>query len=572
MDGTSLAPAPRQALGADSPYYHWWITAALMLGFTTAGLSVTVVSLAFPQIMTSLRADLDLMQWVQTGPMIMQAVMMPSVGWLGSRLGNRKLYLLALGTFVGGSILCGMAWDVYSLIAFRIVQAIGAGPMFPITQTIMFQTFPEEKRGLAMGVNSLGFSFGPMVGPVIGGYLMEHASWRAVFYINVPVGIIGLSLAYLVLPYPRRRVPRSLDLLGLFFLATFLATFLLAITEGRHEGWDSQYILTLLAIALVAGVSFVVTELHSMQPFVELRLYKNFAFSMVSVLVFLNTITFMSSNFMVTLFLQLHLDYTPLQAAWILMPSAVVLGILSVGTGRLSDLVPAKLLVICGLSGVSLCLFQHTTITPLTSIGAISFWFAVRGVARAFTIAPVTAVSLASLPESDIRMGSGLLSLNRGIASAGSVALATTVFQNRLEQRTLWLAQDQSALPFGAEELLQSLHLSFERLGDFAEIAEVKAFATLQQLIGAEAALHSYHDMFIIIGCISAAGILPALWMGKRRPAEAAYPAAPQPGVIPESPSVAPFSPSAGTQNGARADTTIEGEGERGRGGEAARG
>ena len=243
---TAIPPAHRTPLGADSPLYHWWITAALMLGFMTAGLSVTVVQLAFPHIMTSLRADLDAMQWVQTSAMIMQAVMMPSVGWLGSRLGNRRLYLLALGTFVGGSILCGMAWDVYSLIVFRVVQAIGAGPLFPLTQSIMFQTFPEEKRGLAMGVNSLGFSFGPMIGPVIGGYLLEHASWRTVFYINVPVGLIGLVLAYLVLPYPRQQEQRSLDVLGLFSMATFLVTFLLAITQGRTEGWDSQYIVTLL--------------------------------------------------------------------------------------------------------------------------------------------------------------------------------------------------------------------------------------------------------------------------------------------------------------------------------------
>jgi len=199
---TAVPPVHRKPLGADSPLYHWWITAALMLGFTTAGLSVTVVQLAFPHIMLSLRADLDDMQWVQTSSMIMQAVMMPSVGWLGSRLGNRRLYLLSLGTFVGGSILCGMAWDVHSLIAFRVVQAIGSGPLFPLTQSIMFQTFPEEKRGLAMGVNSLGFSFGPMVGPVIGGYLLEHASWRTVFYINVPVGILGFIWPTWCCPIP----------------------------------------------------------------------------------------------------------------------------------------------------------------------------------------------------------------------------------------------------------------------------------------------------------------------------------------------------------------------------------
>lgn len=512
---SALSAVSDRPLGADSRFSHWWITAALMLGFTTAGLSVTVVSLAFPTIMTSLRADLDLMQWVQTCPMIMQAVMMPSVGWLGSRLGNRRLYLLSLGTFVTGSVLCGMAWDVYSLIAFRLVQAIGAGPMFPLTQTIMFQTFPKEQRGLAMGINSLGFSFGPMIGPVIGGYLLEQTSWRAVFYINVPVGIIGLMLASLVLPHPRRREPRALDALGMFSMAAFLTTFLLAITQGRHEGWNSPYIVTLLVIALMAGVGFVVTELRSPQPFVELRLYKNMAFAMVSLVVFLNTANFMATNFLVTLFLQLHLHYTPLQAAWILMPSAIAVGLLGVGTGRLSDFVPPKVLVILGLGGCALCLFQHATITTLTTLGTLTFWFTMRGVARAFTIAPLTSGALATLPEAELRMGSGLLSLNRGIASACSVALVTTLFQNRLAARALLLEQDHGAL--GATETLQHLFATFRGLGDVPQIAEVKALAMLQQFIDAEAALPSYHDTFIVIGCLSALSILPALWMRNPR-------------------------------------------------------
>jgi EmrB/QacA subfamily drug resistance transporter len=531
-----------------------------MLGFMTAGLSVTVVQLAFPHIMTSLRADLDDMQWVQTSAMIMQAVMMPSVGWLGARFGNRRLYLLSLGTFVGGSILCGMAWDVYSLIAFRVVQAIGAGPLFPLTQSIMFQTFPEEKRGLAMGVNSLGFSFGPMVGPVIGGHLLEHASWRTVFYINVPVGIIGLILAYLVLPYPRRREQRSLDVLGLFSMATFLVTFLLAITQGREEGWNSQYIVTLLTIAVVAGVGFVVTELRQAEPFVELRLFKNVAFTMASLVVFLNTITFMSSSFVVTLFLQIHLLYTPLQAAWILMPSAVVIGILSVVTGRLSDFVAPKVLVIFGLATSALCMFQHATITSVMSFEAITFWFTVRGFTRAFTITPLSTGSLAPLPESQLRMGSGLLSLNRGIASAVSVALTTTILQNHLAERMLLLVQDQSAMPLGAAELLQHFFLTFQHLGDFADMAQIKAAAMLEQLLSAEAALHSYHDTFIFIGWMSAAGIVPALWMGpaRRTSAKVVSPAPSPQGTAPLPQPSVPYRIAGGGENGAHVNSKLE--------------
>jgi EmrB/QacA subfamily drug resistance transporter len=509
----------RLALGVAGPHAHWWITAVVMLGFTTAGLSVTVVNLAFPKIMSNLRADLDTIQWIQTGYMIMQAVMMPSVGWLGARLGNRRLYLLALGVFVGGSVLCGLAWDVYTLIGFRLLQAIGAGPLFPIAQVILFQAFPENKRGLAMGVSSLGFSFGPMVGPVLGGYLLDFASWRSVFFINVPVGLVALGFAYLVLPQPRQPESRRLDIVGMFTLATFLITFLLAMSQGRTEGWDSPYILSLLGLAALAGTSFVVAELHNPQPFVELRLYRHFAFAMASIVVFLNTLSFMATNFVTTLFLQIHLDFTPLQAAWMMMPSAVVIGGLSVFSGRLSDRVSPKVLIIFGLLLVSWCIMQYATITAWTSVGLITFLLTARGFARAFTIAPLSAASLNTLPEMQVRMGSGLLSLNRGIASASSVALAATLFQNRLAYRAILLAQDQSLASYGRDDLLARLTTMFLHLGDLGALAQTKAMATAQRLLTSEAALHSYHDTFIIMAVLSAAGILPALWMNARRPA-----------------------------------------------------
>jgi len=295
-----------------------------------------------------------------------------------------------------------------------------------------------------------------------------------------------------------------------------------------------------------------VAELRSAQPFVEIRLYKNFAFAMASVVVFLNTMTFMATNFVVTLFLQIHLGYTPLQAAWILLPSAVVIGVLGVGTGRLSDLVAPRVLVIFGLVVVVFCLLQHTTITTLTSLEAITFWFTVRGFARAFTIAPLSRGSLATLPEAQLRMGSGLLSLNRGIASAGSVALAATVFQNRLAERGLRLAQDQSAWPVGAEELLQNLLVTFKHLGDVTQIAEAKALTMLQQLIGAEAALHSYHDTFIIIAGLSAIGILPALWMGnpKAQAAASVQPTAPPQATAPQPQAVPSVAAAVGVASG----------------------
>ncbi len=515
---TSVAtPDPPASVTARSPYEHWWITAAIMIGYTTVGLSITVVNLAFPNMMTSLRADLDQMQWVQTGYMIVTAVMIPSVGWLGSRWGNRQIYLIAFSGYVSGSILCGLAWDVHSLIAFRLLQAVFAGPIFPITQVMLFEAFPENKRGLAMGISSLGFSFGPMVGPVLGGYLLEFASWRTVFYINVPTGIVGIILAYLVLPYPKSRTPRSLDVIGMFTMAIFLVTFLLAMTQGRKEGWNSSYILSLLSISAISGVSFIVAELHNPEPFVELRLFRNFAFTMAAIVVFLNTLSFMCTNFIAILFLQAQLKFTPLQAAWMMLPSAVVVGILSVVSGRLSDLLPPKFLVIFGMVLVSLCIFQFSTMTTWTSVGMLTFWMTARGFSRAFTIAPLNRASLSPLDEGELRMGSALLSLNRGIAAASSVALVATFFQNRLAQRAIWLNQDQGALPFGQAEILNALNSTFISLGDFGQVASTKAMATLNRLVQDEASLHTYHDTFVLVALLSVVGVIPALWMGRQR-------------------------------------------------------
>ncbi|ETX04174.1 MAG: hypothetical protein ETSY2_30290, partial [Candidatus Entotheonella gemina] len=287
--------------------------------------------------------------------------------------------------------------------------------------------------------------------------------------------------------------------------------------QGRKEGWDSAYILSLLGIAAIAGLSFVLAELYNPEPFVELRLFRNFAFTMAAIVVFLNTLSFMSVNFIVILFLQAHLKFTPLQAAWMMLPSAVVVGMLSVLSGRLSDILPPKFLVMFGLTLVSLCIWQFTAMTTWTSVGVLTFWLTARGFSRAFTIAPLNRASLSPLDESELRMGSALLSLNRGIAAASSVALVATFFQNRLAQRAIWLNQDQGTLPFGQADILTSLNGTFISLGDFSQVASTKAMAMLNRMVQDEASLHTYHDTFLWVALLSAAGIIPALWMGRQR-------------------------------------------------------
>ena len=271
----------------DSPSYRWWVAGTVMLNVFTVMMNTATASLALPSIMTSLSMSLDEAQWIMTAYMIASAVLIPTVGWLGNVLGNRNLLLLSLVVFIIGSVLCGMAWSGSSLIAFRILQGMGGGPVMPMALMFVTQAFPPQRRGLAVGLYTLGISCAPVVGPVLGGYITEYIHWRMIFYVNLLPGLAGVLLVLLVLPQTREKVRRRLDAPGLIALATFLVSLLLALSLGRRYGWDSSFIQRSFVIAGVALVALVAIELNRKQPLVELRLLANpaFAAAMVAVLI-----------------------------------------------------------------------------------------------------------------------------------------------------------------------------------------------------------------------------------------------------------------------------------------------
>jgi DHA2 family multidrug resistance protein len=220
------------------PSYKWWVTWTIMLGAFLFALDSTIVNIAIPNIMASIGADLNQIQWVLIIYMIGMAVVMPAVGWLSDLVGHKWLYTGSLALFTISSALCGMAWSPYSLIFFRCIQGLGAGAIAPTAMAIIFQVFPPQQRGLAMGIYSLGWTFGPILGPTLGGYLTDTISWRAIFYINIPLGIVGVALAASIMAADLSgRRSRRLDLLGLVTMATGVVTLLMALSQGNREGW-----------------------------------------------------------------------------------------------------------------------------------------------------------------------------------------------------------------------------------------------------------------------------------------------------------------------------------------------
>ncbi len=334
---------------ADRPTYKWWVTWTIMVGSFLFALDTTIVNIAIPKIMVSIGADLNEIQWVLIIYMIGMAVVMPASGWLSDLFGHKWLYIGSLTVFTISSVLCGMAWSPTSLIVFRGLQGLGAGAIAPTAMAVIFHVFPPEQRGLGMGIYSLGWTFGPLLGPTLGGYLTDTLSWRAIFYLNLPLGIIGVVMAVMIMVGDlSHRRPRRLDLFGLVTMTAGIVTLLVALSQGNQEGWSSPYIVWLFIIASVSLGLFVVIELGARDPLINLRLYRNTTYAMASIAGLLLGFGMFGFHLLLPLFMQDFLDYTALQAAFLMLPGVLVSGVLSPMSGKWCDQYNPRLFLVLG--------------------------------------------------------------------------------------------------------------------------------------------------------------------------------------------------------------------------------
>lgn len=501
------------------PTYKWWVAGTVMFSAFLVVVNTSTVNVTLPPMMTAFGLNIDQAQWVITAYMIASAVLIPTVGWLGNRLGNRNLLLLSLLVFVGSSALCGLAWSGSTLILFRVLQGIGGGPITPMVMVFLSAVFPERQRGLAMGLYGMASAFGPAVGPVLGGYVTEHLSWRMVFYMNIMPGIVCIALVLLVIPNTRETARRSLDVAGLLTLAVFLVSLLIALTQGQRYGWDDPYIQRLLLTAGCAFVVFLGLEWFQKEPLVDLRLYRNVAFAGVSLAILLNSMTFWGTGFLQTLLLQRLLDYTPAQAGAVVLPGALVLAAMMLISGRLADIVDRRYIVWFGLGLFALGSYWFAFLTlerPMRWIIVMIVW---RYAAIPFIFTPLNTASLLLLPPDKVRMGSGLINiLQQGIGGTVGLALMTTVLQQRMTVHASLLDQHHavSTMPWG--EMFVDVQDVVRQAGEVGTLVDTKALALMYQHLLQQATVAAYQDCFVLLTAMTLA-VMPLVFFLRRRPA-----------------------------------------------------
>jgi EmrB/QacA subfamily drug resistance transporter len=431
-------------------------------------------------------------------------VVVPLSGWLSDRFGLSRLYIVSLLGFAAGSALCGLAGGLNTLVAFRIVQAIAGGILPVVTLSILYRIVPREKIGTAMGLYGLGVVFAPGIGPTLGGYLVEYVSWRWIFYVNVPIGILGAIAAVLVLPrLPAGRAGRF-DVLGFVTVATGLFSLLLALSEGQTWGWSSYKILILFTVSLLSLALFVVIELKAPEPLLDVRVFRSWPFTNALLLISILSIGLFAVLFYIPLLLQQAMMLSPFHAGLVLLPQALVMAVLMPIAGRLYDRIGPRWLAVSGLLIVALGTYQMSHITLDTSPEQIIWLLAFRAVGLGLCIMPIFTAGMSSVPLALINQASAFNNVARQTSAALGVAAFTALLTRHQAQQ------------FADRGALLPANTPIPNLGSPAVPGWLNVWA-LDQQTQLQTFAEAVDWLFIIIAILTAAGMILAMFLPSGR-------------------------------------------------------
>ena len=495
-----------------------WVVplAVLIVGMFMSVLDTSIVNVAIPHIQTELGASARDVEWVVTGYTLALGVVVPLSGWLGNRIGLTRLYTMCLLGFAGASALCGLAGNLDTLIAFRILQAVPGGVLPVITMTILYQIVPRAQIGAAMGVYGLGVVFAPAVGPTLGGYLVEYTNWRLIFYINVPVGILGAMAALAVFPRIHPTSWPKFDFWGFLTIGYGLFALLLATSKGQDWGWGGYRVLMLLVSSALSLALFVVIELEVDTPLLDVRAFLHWPFTNSLLLIAVITTGLFTTLYYIPQFLQVNQGLQALNAGLVLLPSALVMVVLVPIAGRLYDKIGPRWPAVIGLLFMtygSLLLAQITTDTPRADI---ILWTSVRNIGTGLAMMPIMTAGVASLPQAMVSAGSALNNVTQRVSSSMAVA----VFGAMIAAQQAQLLNDRGGLlsnPGSVPPLKQAMEQGAGGLLPF------------YQKLTQEIAATSYANAFLAVAGLCAVGVLLALMLrsGPPKPAAPVTPPAP---------------------------------------------
>ncbi|OFW63673.1 MAG: hypothetical protein A2Y74_07865, partial [Actinobacteria bacterium RBG_13_63_9] len=411
-----------------------------------------------------------------TGYLLSLGVFIPVSGWAGDRFGTKRIFMFALSVFTLSSLLCSLAWNIEALIAFRILQGVGGGMLTPVGTAMLFRAFPPAERVQAAALLAMPTAVAPASGPVLGGYLVEYQSWHWIFLINIPVGLIGLLVAWLFLREEKQPNPGRLDVPGFLLASTGLAALLYALAEAGSRGFDDTRVLSSGLPGLALLVLFCVVELRTAEPLIDVRLLRDSLFRAANSVQFAGFAGFAGTLFLLPLLLQAEMGLSPLESGLTTFPQAIGMAATVQPVNRLYKRVGPRRLVMIGTTGGVLT----TLAFLLVDLDTAQWWFRLimfgRGVSFAFVMVPMQAVAFATISPELTGRASAIFSTCRQVAASFGVALLGTVLTNRLTHHEAVLGS-----PFTRNAALLAFHDAFFAAAIVVSLAVIAAFLIIDR-------------------------------------------------------------------------------------------
>lgn len=488
----------------------WTVASLVSIGVFIALLDTTIVDIVLPKMMSAMETDIYGIQWVVITYFLGAAIAMTAVGWAADVTGHRNTYIFGILLFIAMSAAAGFAANLPMMLFSRFFQGIAEGIMMPVSLIILYETFPPEERGLAMGVYGISASFAPALGPTLGGLLTEYLNWRWVFFINIPIGLIDVVLVWWLVQNVRpEENPGRFDIVGFLLTSVALSALIVFLGKGQENGWlHSDYILSLILVFIVFGAAALCWLTYSANPLFPRRILGHRPFLAGIVAMMLFSVTAYGFFFLLPIYLQQVHGYTTFQSGIILLPGALFAGISTLASGGLSDRFNPKIVATVTLLGAAVAswIFHTDPDTPK----ALLFWdYIVWGFFIGGTFAPVTLICLATLEERDIANGSTLVNVSRLVAGSIGTSYATSLLSTRKDTFYEALSNNLTGSSYAATDLMARMQSLGNLSSDYFDpenwsrlMATAKGLITLRASSFAFEATYQYLGIFSLIALL----------------------------------------------------------------------
>jgi DHA2 family multidrug resistance protein len=503
----------------------WLIAVVVAMAAFMEVLDTSIANVALPHLAGNLGASNDESTWVLTSYLVSNAIVLPMSGWLATTFGRKRFFLLCIFLFTVTSLLCGIAPSLGMLVFFRVIQGAGGGGLQPIAQAILADTFPPQKRGLAFALYGITAVMAPAIGPTLGGWLTDNYSWRWIFYINLPVGVLTLFLVTRLVedpPYLRVRKGAGVrvDYLGIALLTLAVGALQILLDKGQEEDWfGSHFILTLAVISAACFILLVAWEWRHEAPIVDVRMFTRFNFAVSSLMMFCLGVLLFSSLVMMPLFLQTLMGYTAESAGLVLSGASVLILFEMPIVGQLTTKVPAKYIMAFGWLCLAAGMYYSTKrLDLLISFGAASQLRIAQSLGLGFLFVPISLAAYNGIPPEKGNSVSGLVNFMRNIGSSVGTSLVTTILARRAQFHQSMLSFHATNYDPAFRNQLNGLAAQFTHAGTSAPDAQIQSYARAYQSMQIQSQTLAYVDTYMVLAVAASLMFLLAFAVQRNDP------------------------------------------------------